>query len=144
MPNRDGLRLAPAGIIAIPTIQELDPNGFLATDADGNLIRADAVVLPTTTALMLDGSGDPVLDPITGQTIPIRAMFGFDENGVRVEIVDPAAQFAIRSSPLSGAIEMSTIGCVSGHAGLRWRKDSNPDNARRTRNADIPCLGAGR
>ena len=86
LPNRGGLRVAPAGIIAIPTIPVLDPvSGRPTFDINGIPIRADAVVLPETTALDTNGN-------------PIRA--GVDPQGV--QILDPAAQIAIRYSPLSG------------------------------------------
>ena len=98
LPNRGGLRVAPAGIIAIPTIPVLDPvSGSPTFDINRIPIRADAVVLPTTTAL--DGSGNP-----------IRA--GVDPQGV--QILDPAAQIAIRYSPLSGTTRTDMVSCTSG------------------------------
>ena len=97
LPNRGGLRVAPAGIIAIPTIPVLDPvSGSPTFDINGIPIRADAVVLPTTTALDANGN-------------PIRAMV--DGSG---PIVDPAAQIAIRYSPLSGTIRPNSVSCTSG------------------------------
>ena len=110
VPNRGGLRLAPAGVIAIPTIDMprldssnrpvLDGNGFPIVD------RSDAVVLPAITALTttMDNLGNPVLD-VNGDPlmVPVRAVT--DGNGVPIEVPVGQSRPAIIYSPLSGTTE---------------------------------------
>ena len=115
VPNRGGLRLAPAGIIAIPTIDMprldssnrpvLDGNGFPIVD------RSDAVVLPAITALTttMDNLGNPVLD-VNGDPlmVPVRAVT--DGNGVPIEVPVGQSRPAIIYSPLSGTTETAADG----------------------------------
>ena len=124
VPNRGGLRPAPAGLGFIPTIgvprldAVLDSNGVdtgvrvPVLDAISGfpiVDQIDAVVLPTRTAVVLDGAGEPVLDA-EGRTIPIRAM----TDSVGAPILDTAEQLAIRYNPLGGEMGTRTIGCSPG------------------------------
>ena len=126
LPNRGGLRVAPAGIIAIPTIAVLDPvTGLLATDGNGIPIRSDAIVLPETTAL--DASDNP-----------ITAMRDADGD----LILDPALQLAIRYSPLSGTPGAGNTWVPDNDAALAIRRslaNTLPDPLTRSR-ATVPVI----